>query len=368
MKSELEIFFYFLKLGATGFGGPLALISIMQKELVEDKKWMPMAEFSQALALIKSMPGALALQVAIFLGRKKGGFIGGSLAALGIILPSFFLMIILAQYYESASKVEKFRVFFNGMQAASIVLMIQGLRALMLPYFSRKKFWGCFVLGGIIFYFNLLPEPILILSAGLLGVLWSKRFVNPAFFVMPLEVLPVFSFDKINELIWICFKSGAVIFGSGLAIIPLLERDFVDRLGWLTSQQFLDALALGQVTPGPVLITVTFIGFRVAGWLGAIAATIAIFLPSFIHMQTWFPKMVRVLNRQKWIEDFLIPSLGVICGVLLVTIFELTASWDKNSFTLMGIVLICSLLSILFKIPSWALILIGGVANIILAA
>ena len=365
MKREVDVFLYFLKLGATGFGGPLALIAIMQKELIDERKWIPAEEFAQTIALIKAMPGALAFQTAVFLGRRRAGFLGGTLAAIGILFPSFCLMIILAKYYELAVHLGKFRSFFNGMQAASVVLMIQGLRALMSPYFSKIKFWFCFILGGILFYYQVLPEPILILGFGLIGFLMGRRWIHPAFFAMPLEVLPSLSFDKLNELIWVCFKSGAVVFGSGLAIVPLLERDFVSRLGWLSTQQFLDALALGQVTPGPVLITVTFIGFRVAGWLGGIAATVAVFLPSFIHMQTWFPKMVGVLTQQKWINDFLIPSLGVICGVLLVTIFHLTDSWNENSLPLLAVVLFCTLISILFKIPSWALIFLGGAISFI---
>lgn len=366
MKKQIEVFIYFLKLGATGFGGPLALIGVMQKELIQDKKWIPSEEFAQAIALIKSMPGALAFQTAVYLGRRRAGFLGGTLAAAGILLPSFIIMIILAKYYELASQIGKFRNFFNGMQAASVVLMIHGLRALMAPYFSNTKFWICLVVGGFIFYYNILPEPILILGAGSLGFLLARQWIHPAFFIFPAEAMPLFSLEKMNELIWVCFKSGAVVFGSGLAIVPLLERDFVNRLGWLSSEQFLDALALGQITPGPVLITVTFIGFRVAGWLGAFVATVAIFLPGFIHMQTWFPKMVDILSRQKWINDFLIPSLGVICGILLVTIFRLTGSWNENSLFLMVIVFICSMLSVFLKLPSWMLILSGGLFSLTL--
>ncbi len=364
MKTQLEVFIYFLKLGATGFGGPLALIAMMQRELIQDKEWIPVEEFAQAIALIKAMPGAVAFQTAVYLGRRRAGFLGGTLAAIGLLLPSFILMVVLAKYYELASQLEKFRSFFNGMQAAAIVLMIQGLRALMEPYISNAKFWLCFVLGGIIFYYNLLPEPILILGAGLLGLMLSRKWIHPGVWALPVETLPLFSLEKVNELMWVCFKSGAVVFGSGLAIVPLLERDFVSRLGWLSTQQFLDALALGQITPGPVLITVTFIGFRIAGWLGAIGATCAIFLPGFIHMQTWFPKMVGVMGRQKWIHDFLIPSLGVICGILLVTIFRLTESWKESSLPLMLVVLFCALLSVAVKVPSWLLILLGGVISL----
>jgi chromate transporter len=361
-----EIFIYFLKLGATGFGGPLALISIMQKELVEEKKWMSSREFAEALSLIKAMPGALAFQTAVYLGRHRGGRWGGTAAGIGLLLPSFILMVLLAQFYYLAENILSVRIFFNGMQAAAVVLMIQALRMLSMPYFRSRDFWLFFVIGGIIFYLNLIPEPLLILGSGALGVLWSfrSRFVN--FMFVSAEVFPVieFSLSKIGDLAWVCLKAGAVVFGSGLAIVPLLARDFVDKLHWITTAEFLDALALGQITPGPVLITVTFIGFKVAGLLGAVIATVAVFLPGFFHMQTWFPPMVNVLRRQKWIDSFLIPALGVICGVLLVTIVKITEGWHQ-SWKLMSIVFICALIGTLMKLPSWALIFIGGILSLV---
>ncbi len=365
MSSFSEIFKYFLKLGTTGFGGPLALIAIMQKELVEDRRWMSREEFASALSMIKAMPGALAFQTAVFLGRHRGGHWGGTAAGLGLILPSFVLMIILAEFYYLAENILSVRIFFNGMQAAAVVLMIQALRSLAAPYMKIRRFWLAFVLGGVIFYFDWTPEPLLILGAGFIGVIWSLRR-HYFFGFFPIEILPSFeaAFSKLGMLAWVCFKAGAVVFGSGLAIAPLLARDFVDNLHWITTAEFLDALALGQITPGPVLLTVTFIGFKVAGWLGAVVATIAIFLPGYFHMQTWFPPMLSVLRRQKWIEDFLIPALGVICGVLLVTIFKITEAWGQ-SWGMMWILFFCAVISLRFKIPSWALILSGGVLALI---
>jgi chromate transporter len=369
VKTALEIFLYFLKLGATGFGGPLAIIAIMQKELIEERQWLSQEEFAQALALIKAMPGALAFQTAVFLGRRRGGYWGGTMAALGLLMPSFFMMVLLAKYYDFADAVRGFRGFFNGMQAAAIVLMVQGLRSLMLPYFSVRKFWFFFFIGGIIFFFNLVPEPLLILSAGAMGLVISQSWRSMSFFILPpVDIVPALASSRMGELMWVCFKSGTVVFGSGLAIVPLLQRDFVDHLGWLNTKQFLDALALGQITPGPVLITVTFIGFRVAGWLGATAATVAVFFPGYIHMQTWFPKMFRALSQKKWINDFLIPSLGVICGILLVTIFRLVGGWQETPIQLALIALVCAFVGTTWKIPSWALIMAGGLLNVLLSS
>lgn len=362
MSRQSEIFLYFLKLGCTGFGGPLALIAMMQKELIEEKGWMSPAEFAQALALLKAMPGALAFQTAVYLGRHRGGRWGGLWAGLGLIGPAFLLMILLASFYELAQQVQSLRIFFNGMQAAAVVLMIQGLRSLSWPYRQSWTFWLFFVAGGLAFYMEILPEPVLILGAGLVGVLGTLRSRFVALGFWPLEALPTLVplAHKLSELMWVCFKSGAVVFGSGLAIVPLLEREFVERLHWLTSQQFFDALTLGQVTPGPVLMTVTFIGYQQAGWTGAVLATACVFLPGFFHMQTWFPSMIQVLRRQSWIEAFLVRSLGVICGILLVTIFRITQSWGVDSLLLSWISLICALVFLLMAWPSWALIFCGG--------
>jgi chromate transporter len=362
----LEVFIYFLRLGITGFGGPLALISIMQEDLVIKRKWISHEEFAHALALIKAMPGALAFMTSVYLGRRRAGYLGGTAAAVGILFPSFALMVLLARFYYLAQQILSIRFFFNGMQAAAIVLMILGLRSLALPYFKISKFWFFFVAGGFIFYLNIVPEPILIIGTGLLGVLWGSRHRFLAVAATPMDLLPAaqYSLSNLSELAWVCLKSGAVVFGSGLAIVPLLQRDFVERLGWLTNQEFLDALALGQVTPGPVLITVTFIGFRVAGILGAIVATVSVFLAGFFHMQTWFPSMVEVLRKQKWVNDFLIPALGVICGVLLVTIFNITEPWHKEGPSNIVILSICGVIAMKWKVPGWAMILSGGLLAI----
>lgn len=366
MSHFSEIFKYFLKLGATGFGGPLALISIMQKELVEDRKWMSREDFASALSLIKAMPGALAFQTAVFLGRHRGGRWGGTAAGVALLLPSFVLMVLLGEFYFLAESILSIRIFFNGMQAAAVVLMIQALKNLSNPYLKIRIFWIYFVAGALVFFFGWIPEPLLILGAGAVGFLWGQRRKFFALSFFPTELFPAteFVFSKMGALAWVCFKAGAVVFGSGLAIVPLLAKDFVDRLHWLSMPEFLDALALGQVTPGPVLLTVTFIGFKVAGLMGATLATIAVFLPGFFHMQTWFPPMVNVLRRQRWINDFLIPALGVICGVLLITIFRITEGWGR-SWGMMLIVLFCAVISVRFKIPSWALIFTGGLLAIL---
>lgn len=359
-----EVFLYFLKLGATGFGGPLALVSIMQKELVEDRKWIPLSDYLKALAMIKAMPGTLAFQMAVFLGRHRAGLMGGTLAAFGLIAPSFVLMVLFAQYYESAQAILGFRPFFNGMQAGAIVLMIQALRSLAMPYFKSLIFWCFFIIGGVSFYRNLLAEPFLILFSGLCGVMIgqvSKPRVS-AFFFPFVTASVVASSTRLMDLAWLSFKSGAVIFGSGLAIVPLLAKEFVDKTQWVSNQEFMDALAIGQITPGPVLITITFLGFRIEGLLGAITATVGVFAASFFHMQTWFPRALDYLSRQKWVTDFLRPALGSICGVLAVTIFRLTLPWSGTN--LYFILFICMVLAIWLRLQSWMLILLGGLLSI----
>jgi chromate transporter len=151
------------------------------------------------------------------------------------------------------------------------------------------------------------------------------------------SIIPLFSQpslqsyqDKIGKLFWICFKAGAFVFGTGIAITPILERDFVQSMHWITHGEFMDALAIGQITPGPVLLTTTFLGYKVAGLLGAITATTGVFLAGFIHMSTWFPMAVEKLATQKWIEDFLFGALAMVVGTILVTVIVLLSKWTSS--------------------------------------
>lgn len=348
-----EIIFYFLRIGCIGFGGPLALIAMMQKELVKDRNWMPEEEFRQVFGLIKAMPGPVAFQVAVFLGQRRKGFWGGLCAGACLVFPAFLLMIALALFYDDFVQISWLESFMRGMALGAFALILWALKALMQGFQRNILFWVFIFAGLLLGFLTRLPEPVLIIIFGILSVVVSRLRVNEIRSLDPILV----------TLSLVCFKAGAFVFGTGLAIVPMLETDFVKRLGWLTHQQFLDALSFGQLTPGPVSVTVTFIGYKVAGLSGASLATVAVFLPAFLHMVTWFPRMLRWLQRQAWIGAFSLGVTAAVCSAIVLALVELGKGWNSLQFGLVAVLLVFMQF---WKVPSWGIILIGGAAGFLL--
>lgn len=348
-KSSLkEIFIYFLKLGAAGFGGPFALIGQMQIDLVENRKWVSLAEFNQAFTFIKMMPGPVAFSTAVYLGRHRSGRWGGLIAGSALLLPAFILMIVMALAYNQLNQFEEVKKIFHGMQIAAMVLIIGAFWNLIKVYKTEAIFWIMLVTCVALIYFKDPLEPLLILAFGVLGVLSKWR--------------PTAKLNSVTvELFAICFYAGAFVFGTGLAIVPLLEKDFVHRLGWLTQNEFLDALAFGQLTPGPVTITVTFIGFKVAGLAGALLATVGVFMPSAIHMLTWFPSALKWLRRQSWIEGFFKGAMAAIAATIIFACYKITSNWQPLELV---VVLVLLAVTLRWKIPGHYLILSGAVIGL----
>lgn len=357
-----EVFLYFLRLGLVGFGGPLALIAQMQRDLIEDRKWMSAQEFAQVFALIKSMPGPVAFQVAVFLGNRRMGFFGALLAGFGMVLPSFLMMITLAIFYDGFTQVHWVKTLMIGMQMGALALVMVGLISLTKAFFRSRLFWLLFLIGGIIFYMAPISEPLFIFGLGFIALAFRKQNPFKKFWAGAVAVgVPTGIFASspavLTDLFMICFKAGAFVFGTGLAIIPLLETDFVINHQWITHQQFLDALAFGQLTPGPVVITVTFIGYKVAGILGAVLATLAVFMPAFIHMTTWFPKAVSWMSKQAWIATFTLGVTAAVAATIILSLKSITSAWDLKIW-LGSAVLFAAMIR--FKFPGWAMIFAGG--------
>ncbi len=165
--------------------------------------------------------------------------------------------------------------------------------------------------------------------------------------------------DHLSSLAGVCLRAGAFVFGTGVAIVPILEHDFVQNLHWITHREFLEALALGQVTPGPVVITVTYIGYKVAGMAGAVVATVSIFLPSFVHMVTWFPRFVKRMARQRWIKDFLLGSNAAVACSIFLAVITLGQSMKLNKAEMLLAMGVFTL-SLWGRVATWLLIPLGG--------
>jgi chromate transporter len=375
---SMEVFFYFLKLGLLGFGGPLAIVSSMQRDLVEKKGWLDSDSFHRVFTLIKAMPGPVAFQTAVYLGRQRAGWRGGLLAAVGLNGPAFVMMIFFGIFYAKWREAQIAVPFMVGMQAAAIGVIATTIRNLANPHRKKILFWILFALSSLVTFVIPSMEPAIILMCGAFcAYLFHWKKTGPA---LPewlknlhLSIAPSGDFlrqkheaivalvsqPNYGELIWCCFKSGAFVFGSGLAIVPLMEHDFVNRLHWLTHQEFMDALAFGQVTPGPVVITATFIGYKSLGMLGAFAATVGIFAAPFFHMMTWFPKMNQRLSQLSWISAFLTGTTAAVAGSITTATYSLIGALDIKVIAI-PIIIATIGTAIYSKIPAWAIIPIGG--------
>src|SRR6266542_3357598 len=231
---------YFLSLGTVGFGGPIALAGYMQRDLVEKRKWITSEEYVEGLALAQLAPGPLAAQLAMYLGYVRGGILGATLVGFAFIGPSFVMVLAIAEAYVRYGGLPWMQALFYGIGAAVIGIIARSAWKLMNSTLKRDPLqWAIF-------------------TALLISTTATER-----------EILGYFG------------KAGLFVFGSGLAIVPFLHGGVVLEHRWLTERQFLDAVAVAMITPGPVVITVAFIGFLVAGIVGAVAAALGVFLPVY---------------------------------------------------------------------------------------
>ncbi len=333
--SPLEIFKFFIKLGMTGFGGPLALIEEMRLHFVSEKQLLTNPEFNQAYLLIKAMPGPVAFQFAVYLGKKFGGFAGAAVAAVGLLFPSFILMILLGIFYTSFQEYKELNNFLIGMQYAVAGVILFGLYNISKDYLKNFLFYIFVVIAMALYFFKLAPEVLLILMLGFLAVIYRKAKKLPQG-RMPVSLfsaalpLVAFEWDKIAQILKVFFIAGAFIFGTGLAAFPYFKSELVHSLGFLDLKTFNDGVSFGQLSPGPVTIAAVFYGYKIATLSGAILALLALYLMPFIHMSTWFPSAVQRLSKLSWIQDFVLGASAAIVGTIAVTVYEMNQKEVSN--------------------------------------
>ena len=347
IENYKEVLFYFLRLGVFGFGGPLALVSSMQKDTVDKKHWLSHEEFSSTFALIKAMPGPIAFMTAVFLGRHRAGFWGGLIAGIALNFPAFCLMIIFSLFFSSISGFSFVHILMIGMQVTALGVILGSLKGLVKAREKNVYFWFLVLVSGFINYFHPAVEPIIIIGFGLMLIAQNRLF-------------------DLGTLALVCFKAGALVFGSGLAIVPMLQHDVVDKYHWLTQSEFLDALAFGQMTPGPVVITSTYIGHKLHGMSGAFVATISIFAAAFFHMSTWFPHVVKKLNGKAWVNDFIFGAIAAVVGPIIVAVYRLGVGVQMTPL-LFVLMVVSFFMTLKTKFPLWALIPLGGVITVIIS-
>ena len=324
-----DLGYYFLKLGATGFGGPVALVGYMHRDLVEKRKWLSEEDYKEGLALAQLAPGPLAAQLAIYIGYVNYKIIGATMAGVAFVLPSFLMVVILGYAYIQFGGLPWMQSVFYGIGAAVIgIIAISGFK---LSKKTLGKDWLLWIIffGLAISTFLTEQENIwLILLAGFIA--WAVR-IGPSFFKKNNSILvPIFFLqiagslgtnEKLLQIWWFFLKAGAFVFGSGLAIVPFLYGGVVKDYHWLNEKQFLDAVAVAMITPGPVVITVGFIGYLVAGFPGACIAALATFLPCYLFTvipAPYFRKYGKNASIKAVVDGVTAAAVGAIAGAVIV--------------------------------------------------
>ena len=299
-----ELVAYFLRLGLLGFGGPVALVGQMEKELVGDRGWLTKEQMREAIAICQSMPGPLAIQVGIYVSYLRGGFWGAWAGGWAFIFPNFVIVVALGALYVYLGDLKPVTAIFYGVSPAVIALILHSCYRLARLGMDDALQWliatACLVVTVIL----QTEVAVLFIGAGIVGIAYyGNIFRRPPTLLqivaapMVLPAMPVASTSILGKLLLFFLKAGSLTFGSGLVIVPFLQQGLVEQYGWLDERQFLVAVAVGMISPGPVVITATFVGYLVAGFWGSLVATVGIFLPSFIFVLVAAPVLAR--HRQE---------------------------------------------------------------------
>lgn len=328
---------YFFKLGALGFGGPVALIGYMHRDLVEHRKWISEDEYREGLALAQLAPGPLAAQLGIYLGYVHYGVWGATLTGLAFVLPSFVMVVLLGMAYKLYGGLPWMQSVFYGVGSA--VIGIISLSCYKLTIKSVSKFeidaiksrwmlWLFFLIMATVTATAQREEVWLFLIFGFIYMVvkappkWLRK-KDTSLSIILLVGTGFWQYEP-GELVKLGLfftEAGAFVFGSGLAIIPFLQAGVVNQMGWLNEQQFLDSVAVAMITPGPVVITVGFIGFLVSGFAGAVVAALGVFLPCFIFTvlpAPYFKKIAKNTSVKAFVDGITAAVVGALVGSVFV--------------------------------------------------
>lgn len=371
---------YFLKLGTWGFGGPVALVGYMHRDLVENKKWITEEEYKEGLALAQLAPGPLAAQLGIYMGFVHYSFWGATLAGLAFVLPSFIMVVLLGMAYKLYSGLPGMQAVFYGVSAAVIgiiaisayKLTLKSVSSLKLAAIKSNWLLWLFYLAGIVITVITQQESVLLFVA--CGLIYMIVKAPPKWLKRP-EVIPSvllmgtgfweYKGKTVEEIWWFFLKAGTFVFGSGLAIVPFLHSGVVNDFGWLNEKQFVDAVAVAMISPGPVVITVAFIGYLIAGIPGACVAALATFLPCYIFTVAFAPSFKKIAKNQS-IKAFVDGITAVVIGALVgaVIIIAMRSIIDIPT----ALIAILSMLTLIYikKAKEPHLILISAAIGLIL--
>lgn len=380
-----EITLYFLRLGLLGFGGPVALVGQMERELVTERGWVSKEQMREAIAVCQSLPGPLAIQVGIYLSYLRGGFRGAWAGGWSFILPNFVIVAALGGLYVHFGGLQPVTAIFYGVSPAVIALILHSCYRLAR---LGMEDWVQWALAVVCFGVTVVVHAevaILFVGAGIIGILYygtvgrSSSSATTLMAATPLASMapgaPVATASTLTKLLLFFLKAGAMTFGSGLVIVPFLQQGVVQQYGWLGERDFLVAVAVGMISPGPVVITATFVGFLVAGFWGSLAATVGIFLPSFLLVLIAAPALARHRanrNVQGFVKGAYAAAIGTILGACvllgriaigdwLTILIGLTAlaalfRWKVSNPLLIAVTAAVGLIAFPLMHPAWVMV------------
>lgn len=386
--SLTRLVLYFLRLGTVGFGGPIATVGYMQRDLVEQRGWINRKDFLDGVALGQTMPGPLAAQVAMWVGYLNRGAWGALAVAAAFIGPAFIIVVVVGALYTQFSGLPLVQSLFYGIAPAVMaIITIAGYKLLKLTDRGDWRLWG---ISAAIFAVTAITgsEPVpMILAAGIMMLMldarpplhrpWRRKPKRPPHagggmtlqswspaLLVPALLGPAAAGGTLLALGLFFLQTGALVFGSGLAIVPLLRDGVVAQHQWLTQGQFLDAVAMGLITPGPVVITAGFIGYLVAGFPGAVTATVAIFTPIYLAViipGRWFIRHRDNKQVKAFVAGATSAAAGALSGAVVVLTREAVTDWITAAIALVSLGLLWR-----FKINEPYIVIAAGILGILL--
>jgi chromate transporter len=380
-----ELVRYFLRLGLLGFGGPVALVGQMERELVTERGWLTKEQMREAIAVCQSLPGPLAIQVGIYISYLRAGFWGAWAGGWAFIFPNFVIVAAIGAVYVYFGGLQPVTAIFYGVSPAVIALILHSCYRLAKLGMEDWVQWALAVVCFGVTVALQAEVSLLFIGAGIVGILYYGRFwrripsatmllaAAPLAPVAP--VAPMASASTLTKLLLFFLKAGALTFGSGLVIVPFLQQGVVLQYRWLNERDFLFAVAVGMISPGPVVITATFVGYLVAGFWGSLAATVGIFLPSFVLVLVAAPILARHRsnrNVQGFVKGAYAAAIGTILGAcvllgriaigdwltVLIAVAALIALflWKIRTPLLMAVTAVAGLIAFPLLHPTWVMV------------
>jgi chromate transporter len=361
--SSGQLLRYFLYLGSLGFGGPVALVGYMQRDLVEQRGWFTRDEYTKSLALSQLAPGPLAAQLAICLGYVHSRTRGATLVSLAFILPSFVMTLAISGLYVRFGGLPWMQAAFYGVGATVIgIIALAAYKLAKLTMARDRLQWAIFAVMALTTAWTESEIAWLFLLCGVVTMLAQAP---PAFLRRPRSACLAVAItpEVLGQILWFFTKAGAFVFGSGLAIVPFLYGGVVQEYGWLTDKQFVDAVAVAMLTPGPIVITVAFIGYLVAAVPGAVAAAVGVFLPVYLFVVIPFPWFDRFSEDPKvraFVGGVTAAASGAIAGACYVLARRAIIDIPTLLMALVALALLWRL-----KVPEPVLIAGGAAAGLL---